>query len=108
MFKYDILENTELGIQKQGIKTFYNTDGFKKASEWVREPLKGLKTKDCPQMTSAVKYRDENGSGNVTENHIGYMLSNANSVQSNGTNVALFFNATFKQLIVPTKLVLIK
>jgi len=39
MFKYDILENTELGIQKQGTKTFYNTDGFKKASVWVREPL---------------------------------------------------------------------
>jgi predicted heme/steroid binding protein len=47
-------------------------------------------------MTSAVKYRDENGSGNVTENHIVYMLSNANSVQSNGTNVALFSTGIYK------------
>jgi hypothetical protein len=96
MFKYDILENTELGIQKQGTKTFYNVDGQKKSSEWVREPLKGLKTKNCPQMTSAVKYRNEVGNGKVTQNHIGYMLSNANSIQSNDTNVALFSTGIYK------------
>lgn len=96
MFQYDILERTELGIQNQGTKTFYNIDGCKKASEWVREPIKGLKTKDCPQMTSAVKYRDESGRGSVTENHIGYMLSNANSIQSNSTNVALYSTGIYK------------
>jgi hypothetical protein len=96
MFQYDILEKTELGIQRQGTKTFYNIDGFRKASEWVREPLKGFKTKDCPQMTSAVKYRNETGRGSVTENHIGYMLSNANSIQSNSTNVALYSTGIYK------------
>jgi hypothetical protein len=96
MFKYDILENTELGIQKQGTKTFYNVDGLKKGSEWVREPIKGIKTKKCPQMTSALKYRNEKGRGSVTNNHIGYMLSNANSVQSNDTNVALYSTGIYK------------
>lgn len=96
MFKYDILENTELGIEKTGVKTFYNVDGKKKASEWVREPIKNLKTKDCPQMTSSVKYVNKDGRGKVVENHIGYMLSNANSVQSNSTNVALFSTGIYK------------
>ena len=96
MFKFDIIENTELGIVKTGKKSFYNIDGKLKASEWVRKPLKGLKTYDCPQMTSAVKYRNEDGRGSVTENHIGYMLSNANSVQSNSTNVALYSTGIYK------------
>lgn len=96
MFKFDIIENTELGLVKVGKKSFYNTDGKLRASEWVRKPLKGLKTYDCPQMTSAVKYRNENGSGSVTDNHVGYMLSNANSVQSNSTNVALFSTGIYK------------
>lgn len=96
MFNYDILENCDLGIQKNGVKSFYNTDNGFKASEWVREPIKKMKTYDCPQMTSALKFRDENGSGSVTENHIGYMLSNANSVQSNSTNVALFSTGIYK------------
>jgi hypothetical protein len=47
-------------------------------------------------MTSAVKYRNEKGRGSVTNNHIGYMLSNANSVQSNDTNVALYSTGIYK------------
>jgi hypothetical protein len=96
MFKYDILVRTELGVESLGMKTFYNTDGKLIASEWVRKPLKGKKTYDCPQMTSAVKYRDEDGRGKVTDDHIGYMLSNANSIQSNSTNVALFSTGIYK------------
>jgi hypothetical protein len=96
MFELDVLENKDFAIVKTDIKSFYNTDGLHKASNWVRQPLKGLKTYDCPQITSALKIRKENGSGSVTENHIGYMLSNANSVQSNGTNVALFSSGIYK------------
>ena len=96
MFEFDIIENTEFGLVVKGQKSYYNTDGKSKASKWVREPLKGLKTFDCPQMTSATKYRDEDGSGKVTLNHLGYMLSNANSVQSNNTNVALFSTGIYK------------
>jgi len=96
MFNYDILENSDLGIQKNGVKSFYNTDNSSKASEWVREPIKKMKTHDCPQMTSALKLRNEDGRGSVTDNHIGYMLSNANSVQSNSTNVALYSTGIYK------------
>ena len=96
MYNFDILESTELGIERKGVKSFYNADGLKKASDWVREPLKGLRTQDCPQMTSALKWKNQDGSGSVTNNYIGYMLSNANSVQSNGTNVALFSIGIYK------------
>jgi len=96
MFNYDILENCDLGIQKNGVKSFYNTDNNFRASEWVRQPIKKMKTYDCPQMTSALKFRNEDGRGSVTDNHIGYMLSNANSVQSNSTNVALYSTGIYK------------
>lgn len=96
MFEFDIIENTEFGLSQSGQKTFYNTDGKSKASKWVREPLKGLKTYDCPQMTSATKYRDEDGRGKLVKNYLGYFLSNANSVQSNDTNVSLVSSAMYK------------
>lgn len=96
MFELDILINSDFTIKKEGVKSMYNTDGELKASKWVREPLKGKKTFDCPQMTSALRIRNEKGSGKVTDNHIGYMLSNANSVQSNSTNVALFSTGIYK------------
>jgi hypothetical protein len=96
MFEFDIIENTEFGLGLSGKKTFYNTDGKYKASDWVRDPLKGLKTYDCPQMTSATRYRDENGRGKLVKNSLGYFLSNANSIQSNGTNVSLVSSAMYK------------
>lgn len=96
MFEFDIIENTEFGLVVKGQKSYYNTDGKSKASKWVREPLKGLKTFDCPQMTSATKYRDEDGRGKMTKGALGYFLSNANSIQSNGTNVSLTSSAMYK------------
>ena len=96
MFELDILINNDFTIKKDGVKSMYNTDGEVKASKWVRESLNGKKTFDCPQMTSALKICNENGRGKVVDGHIGYMLSNANSVQSNSTNVALFSTGIYK------------
>lgn len=96
MFKYEILIKTEFGVENIGSKTFYNTDGQLKASEWVRQPIKGLKTYDCPQMTSAVFYHNKKGRGKVVRDHLGYMLSNANSIQSNSTNVAILSTGVYK------------
>jgi hypothetical protein len=96
MFELDILQNIDFEIKSTGKKIFSNTDGKLKASEWVRKPLKGKKTYDCPQMTSALKFKNKEGYGTMVLESFGYMLSNANSVQSNSTNVALFSSAPYK------------
>lgn len=96
MFEFDIIENSEFGLVVKGKKSFYNTYGRVRASEWVREPLKGKKTYDCPQMTSATKHRNQDGRGKLTRDAIAYFLSNANSIQSNGTNVSLISSAMYK------------
>lgn len=70
-------------------KNIYNLDGEIEASKWVRTDIKSLKTFDGPQFSSGVTVK-ANGIGKITENGIGYLLSNANNVQSNETNVAIF------------------
>jgi hypothetical protein len=96
IFELDVLENKDFTIVKSNVKFFYNTDAVLKASEWVRKGIKGKKTHDCPQMTSALKIKNKDGRGTIIENSIGYLLSNANSVQSNDTNVALFSTGIYK------------
>ena len=72
-----------------GVKTFYNLDNAKPASEWVREPIKGLKTYDAPQMSSALEVKP-NGRGRSIASHLGYYLSAANNVYFNAQNTAIF------------------
>jgi hypothetical protein len=96
MFDLDVLENKDFTIVKSDIKSFYNTDGVLKASEWVRRAIKGKKTHDCPQMTSALKIKNKDGRGKISNDSVGYLLSNANSIQSNDTNVALFSTGIYK------------
>jgi hypothetical protein len=96
MFELDILQNIDFEIKSTGKKIFSNTDGKLKASDWIRKPLKGKKTHDCPQMTSAMKFKNKSGRGRITMDSVGYFLSNANSVQSNSTNVAIYSTGIYK------------
>jgi hypothetical protein len=73
----------------EGTKTFYNLDDADPASKWVREPIKGLKTFDAPQLSSALSLK-EDGRGSVTKCALGYMQSNANSIYHNPILVALY------------------
>ena len=89
MFEFDVLGvSSDLEIQVEGKKTIYNTDSREPLSRWVREPLKGMKTFDVPQMTSATNVTDK-GSGKVVKGSLGYLMNNSNNVNESGTGVSL-------------------
>ena len=70
-------------------KEMYNLDGQKTAADGVREPIKGIKTFEAPQMTSAISIKPD-GRGRICKDALGYMHNNANNVQYNGTLVGLY------------------
>ena len=89
MFKFDVLEmNKDLEVVKTSVKSLYNTDNVLPASKWVREPLKGMKTHDAPQMTSALSYK-QTGGGSVVNGYLGYMINNSNNIYKSGTGVSI-------------------
>ena len=76
-------------------KELYNLDGIESASKWVREPNKGIKTLDYPQMTNATCIKPD-GRGRICCDSLGYFLSNANNTYDNLTSVALFSSCPAK------------
>jgi|13_taG_2_1085334.scaffolds.fasta_scaffold00002_316 hypothetical protein len=75
-----------------GEKYLYSSDK-RKASEWVREPVKGLKNFDLPQMKSGLSIAQK-GCGNRAKEGICYMLSGGNSLQ-NSSQMTGLFSTTF-------------
>lgn len=72
-----------------GCKSFYNSDG-REASAWVREPIKGLKGVDAPQMSSGLQVKEGPGCrGTLVPAALGYMTSVANNLMKSGTDVFL-------------------
>ena len=63
-----------------------------RASDWIREEIKGVKTDDAPQMSSSLKIK-QSGKGKLIENSIGYFYNHCNNVYYNGSNVGLFTSA---------------
>jgi hypothetical protein len=92
VFDHNIATMGEEYIVFDGVKTFYNLDGAKPASEWVRESLKGLKTFDAPQMSSGLEVKLK-GVGRSVENHLGYFLSAGGNVYFNAQSTAIFSEA---------------
>jgi hypothetical protein len=72
-----------------GVKSQYSLDNIQPASEWVREPVKGLKTVDAPQISSAMKVKQE-GRGRLVHGALGYMHNDSNSVEKNAQLVGLY------------------
>jgi len=75
------------------LKSLNNLDLSTPASKWIREEVKGLKTQDAPQLSSACQVKQD-GRGSLVEGALGYMVSNANTCYYNGTDVCLF-SSTF-------------
>lgn len=73
-------------IIKIGEKNQYNAWGGKSMSDWVREPIKGMKTFDHPQLSSAVICK-QTGKGRIVDGALGYFGNHANSVRDNKTYV---------------------
>jgi hypothetical protein len=89
----DLIKNgDEEKLITYGLKTLYNTDGLKQASKWVREELKGLKTFDAPQISSATIVK-ENGNCKLVQDSLGYFYSSNNNVAKNSQNVSMFTSA---------------
>ena len=93
MYKFDLLDISEnLEITIVGDKFLYNTDGQLSGSEWVLKPIKGKKTKDYPQLSSATIVKPK-GRGNMVENAFGYMDNSGNNVYFNPNRVGLYTSA---------------
>ena len=74
-----------MSLVEVGTKTLYHSEG-REASEWVREPIKGLKTYDAPQMKSGLSV-GQDGRGALVKGSLGYMTSVANSIYKSATDV---------------------
>lgn len=78
----DQQEESVVSLKK---KYLYSSTG-KEASKWVREPVKGLKSFDAPQMKSGLKI-GEKGYGGLCENGLGYLVNDSNNLQKSATDV---------------------
>lgn len=79
----------DFNVMPTGIKAVYNSDG-REASEWAREPTKGLKAVDAPQFSSGLKVKEGPGCrGTLVPGSLGYFGSNANNLADSDTMVYL-------------------
>lgn len=85
-FVHELIDEQEGEIVKNGEKTLYNLNGLEKASDWVKEPVKKLKTHDAPQFSSGLNIKQE-GRGMLIEDALGYFVNVGNSIYNNATNV---------------------
>ena len=83
-----IKKNEDNEIVEFGEKNIYNVWDNKLMGEWVKENIKGLKTFDAPQLSSALVCK-EKGRGMLAKDALGYFGSNGNSVRDNQTYVYL-------------------
>jgi hypothetical protein len=72
-------------VVKTADKLFYNSDGSE-ASDWVREPTKGMKGVDAPQMSSGLKVT---GVGRMLPGSILGVALKGNNLQDAGTGTWL-------------------
>jgi|SaaInlStandDraft_7_1057024.scaffolds.fasta_scaffold01745_18 hypothetical protein len=72
-------------VHPTGLKQVYNSDG-REASKWVREPVRGRKGVDAPQMSSGLKVRDS-GTGKADPSGLPCLHNDSNSVTKSDTDV---------------------
>ena len=78
-------DERDFNVIPTGSKAVYNSDGCE-ASEWVREPIKGIKGVDAPQMSSGLKVKEE-GRGSLAPNALYFFGNNANNLIDSATLV---------------------
>jgi hypothetical protein len=91
----NVLNYTLDGFVEICTKNLYNMDYNQKASDWVKRKLKGKRTVDKPQMTSALKVKNSSGDL-IVENSLGCFMNKMNSVMVNDTWVSLFSSSSSK------------
>jgi len=97
-FKLKVEKSNDLGeIEYLFDKGVYNLDGEKEASKWIREEIKGLKTFDLPNLTSAIISKDSGTvRGRTIANSLGYLLSQANNIYENLSGVSMLTSPSSK------------
>ena len=71
---------TDFNVLTTGIKAVYNSDG-RAASKWVREPIRGSKGMDAPQMSSGLTITDVLGArGTLCPGSLSYMVMAGNNL----------------------------
>lgn len=78
-FIHTLVEQKDGEIVECGTKNLYNLNGLQTASDWSKEPIKKIKAKDAPQISSGIKVKQE-GRGTLIENALGYLGNNSNNV----------------------------
>ena len=73
-------------------KIAYNLDGKHRAKDWVYDYVRKLKSKDAPQMSTAINVKP-NGYGKIVDGALGYLYGNGNNVYYNPTNVSILSSA---------------
>ena len=92
-FEFEIIKKGELGeLETVGIKTFYNTDSQKPLNRWLKDSVKGIKTFDAPQLSSALMVKPK-GYGKLTKDAFGYLIASKNIPESNSTMNAILSSA---------------
>ncbi|MCK5012180.1 MAG: hypothetical protein KAS66_00010 [Candidatus Omnitrophica bacterium] len=91
-FVVDLKDIRRNEIESIGTKIIYNLDASIKASDWVREETKRIKShKNCIQMKSALNPNlDGNLRGSDIKGSIGYFHNNANNIYYNPQFVGLY------------------
>ena len=85
-FIHTLVEQKDGEIVECGTKNLYNLNGLQTASDWSKEPIKGLKTEDAPQLSSAIKLKQD-GRGKLVKGALGYYVNVSNNVYKNQTDV---------------------
>lgn len=83
----DILDDGS--IDAVGHHTIYNSAFFNKASDWVKDPIKGYVPVLYPCLTSGLKIDNSNRLTHGCSNQLGSFFNAGNNIQSNVQNVAL-------------------
>jgi hypothetical protein len=84
-----LLDVEDFKVVQIGSKAIYNSDG-REASKWVREPVRGKKGVDAPQMSSGLTVKEIALPTCVIPGAVSYMGSNSNNIMKSGQGVALF------------------
>lgn len=86
-FLYGICELDGDYIKVVGNKEYYNLDGLKNSSDWVKESVKGLKKIQDVPMKSALNYNSVVVNEGSNEGSLGYYYNKSNIVNKNSQQV---------------------
>ncbi len=94
-FNHELVDTDGEQIIGVGKKVIYNIDFSETGSNWCKLPIKGLKTYEEPNVSSALVIRPDNSDNRGTnfKGNLGFFLNAGNNVDMNTQKVALFTSA---------------